>query len=104
MMPVLTTMRSNARAQKRSIPYIFEYYNVDGFFTSPTGLTKGMMGRMFNVICQALNSTHKLPKYVFLIPDIDFLKSTLCHDFGMNLVFEDCVIYFVKEIEKYLNT
>ena len=28
----------------------------------------------------------------------------MCDNFGMTLVFEDCLIYFVKQLEKYMHT
>ena len=101
MFPVLITSRTEALSQKKDTPYIFEYYNVDGFFTNPMSMTRGIMARMLHALAEGLNSRTKLPKFVILLPDIDFPRSTLQHNFSMNLVFEDCLIYFVKKIERF---
>ena len=104
MLPVLQTMKSEALAQKKTIPYIFKYYNVAGFYSNPLSLNKSVMARIFNSVVEALNENIKLPKFVVFMPDIDFPRNTLCNNFGMTLVFEDCIIYMVKQIERYFHT
>ena len=97
-------MKIEANAKKKPVPYIYEYFNVYGYYTNPLNQTRSVMAHMFNAFTEALNASLCLPKFIFLIPDIDFPRSTLRDNFGMTLVFEDCLIYFVKQLEKYMHT
>ena len=98
MMPVLQSMKTEALA-KKDIPYLFEYYNVMGYYASPLSRTRGVMARVFHAVAEGLNASWKLPKFIVMLLDVDFPRSTLRNNFGMTLVFEDCLIYFVKQLE-----
>ena len=103
-MPVLQSMKTDALTKKKPIPYIFEYYNVFGYYANPLSQTRGVMARMFQALAEGLNSTMRLPKFILVIPDINFTRSTLRHNYGMTIIFEDCIIYFAKQLECYIHT
>ena len=69
MMPVLQTMNIEANAKKKPVPYVYEYFNVYGYYTNPLNQTRGVMACMFNAFAEALNASLHLPKFIFLIPD-----------------------------------
>ena len=76
--PTLTNLRNHAGLNCRHPPYIYEFYNVFGYFQNRQSLVTGLT-RLFNALMEALNNRLKLPKYVILVPDSDILEQMKVH-------------------------
>ena len=69
----LTNIRNRSALNRRRPPYLFDFYNVFGYFQNRQSLVPGMTC-MLNAYIEALNNRLKLPKYIFWIPDVDLLS------------------------------
>ena len=63
-------MTKAARVAKKDPPYIFQMYNLTGYFAGYG--TKGSL-KLINPLIDALNDIHHLPEMIIVIPDIDLL-------------------------------
>ena len=68
-------MKSDAVVQKKSIPYIYEYYNIFCWTQSPIALEKSVLAKIVNSLTDCLNKIHRVPKYLLVIPDKDILDT-----------------------------
>ena len=67
-------MTKRAKINKHSPPYIYEMFNINGYFAGITA--KGPL-KLVNPLIDALNDDHHLPRYILFIPDKDlFADST----------------------------
>ena len=68
---ILPGIRAEAKANKKDVPYIYEYYNITCITSSPSSSIKTPLVRMTNALIKGLNDFIKLPKYIVVIPDND---------------------------------
>ena len=70
----LHKLKSEAIANNRPIPYLFDYYNVQFFTGNPLSEIKDVLTKLVNSLIKALNDTSCLPRLILVIPDHDILK------------------------------
>ena len=60
----------------REVPYIYKYFDVSAFYP-PLAYKeeKNPIGRLRNVLVEALNEKYKLPKYVVILQDKEILTT-----------------------------
>ena len=68
----LFNIHDKAIKANQDIPYLFQHFNVDGFYTSRMGISN-VINQFLYTLTDALNENLKLPKYFIMIPDKDLL-------------------------------
>ena len=68
-----TAMRSHAHLHKVRPPHLFEFYNIFGYCQNVSSMVRGL-SHFYNPLIEALNARIKLPKYIILIWDRDFIE------------------------------
>ena len=71
----LVNMRNQATLKRQHPPYLYEFYNIFGYFQNKQSAVRGL-ARFANSFIEALNARVKLPRYVMFILDRDFIIHT----------------------------
>ena len=67
-------MRQQAKLNKEDPPYLFQYYNVQGFMQERESMgIRRAIARMVNATIKALNLQVRLPRFLVLAPDKDIV-------------------------------
>ena len=69
----LQKMHQTARIKKKSPPYLYEYYNMFGYYSAGSSGRKHVIGRMINALLVGLNTHNWLPRYVIVVFDKDLI-------------------------------
>ena len=96
-MKELASMTKTAKFKKASTPYIYEMYNIDGYFADFR--TRGPL-TIINPLIDVLNDNQHLPKYILVIPDQDLITNTKY--FHSVFVMGAVLHYIVKQLDLYL--
>ena len=83
--------------KRRNQPYLFDFFNVLGYFQSKASMVRGIV-RMLNAFIDALNTRKKLPRFIIFVPDRDLITQVNYPDFGASEVFEHCIEWLVKQV------
>ena len=96
-------MRSKARVAKKNPPYLYEYYNVFGYYSTKSSGTRHTIGRILNTLIVGLNTRDRLPCYVVLMLDKDLIDDI--NVFGDEAEDEivECIGWLFRQIEMYLH-
>ena len=86
----------------KSVPYVYERYNVSILKRSP--LTLDAFPRILNAFIEGLNGSFILPKYVIIVPDKDLLQEANFFNFGISCLLGTCLNWIAKQMEKLLYT
>ena len=86
------------------LPYIYDRYNVEAYYTNPLSDVKPTIARMYNSLIKALNTHDHLPRYVVVIPDLDIVQSVNDQHFDCGAVdmIEDNINWLLKQIARIL--
>ena len=91
-----------AKIAKKNPPYIYQFFNVFGFYQNNFSALRGMV-RLLNTCIQALNTRPRLPKYLILVPNCDLISSMTFFGFSALTVFIRCLTWLVKQIDTAVN-
>ena len=94
-MKELSSMTKKAKVSKQGYPYMYEMYNINGYFTG-MGTTGPL--KIVNTLIDALNDEDHLAKYVLFIPDKDLLVGSKNSAFMMGATMH----YIVKQVDLFL--
>ena len=67
-------LRRRARAANAKPPYLYDYYNVFGFYTLRSSGNTRSIGRMLNSLIVGLNTRERLPRLIVLVIDKDIIE------------------------------
>ena len=96
----LPMMVTQARKDKSDPPDIYKQYTVKCFTSSPSTKMESVPARIVNSIVKALNDTHKLPRFIIIIPDWDLLRYFDHSTYGVEAVTHCVVGWMISNIIK----
>ena len=96
-MKELSTMTQAARAKNKPAPYLYQMYNISGYFASFG--TKGPLN-MINLLIDALNDNDHLPKLIIAVPNEDIITNTKY--FNSQYVMGKIIHYIVKQFDLFI--
>ena len=96
-------MRDQARVRNRLPPYLFEYYNVHGYWKTPSSVTKNILGRLRSAFQEALNTRRHLPCFLLVILDKDLIEDIGLYDYSASKEIYECVEYIVQQLDVMIN-
>ena len=73
--PFLQQMKTDAIATNSQVPYLYEYYNIFGWFQSPVSTKRSVSAKILNSLTKGFNKIHRMPKYVIIFMGKDVLDS-----------------------------
>ena len=96
--------KANAQIELNSMPFLYEHFNFEMFFTNPLSPTRPVMVRILNALIRALNKHEHLPQYIIVIPDIDILTSLKLYDFGVTNLIDTNLTWLLKQLSRVVIT
>ena len=63
------------RRERKQVPFLHDFYNVQFYFKRPLSKIKQVEVRIVNLFIKGLNAKAKLPKYIIVMLDKDFIES-----------------------------
>ena len=99
MYDTLVKMRDQARVNHKPLPYLFEYYNVHGFWKTSSSLAKYVIGQVYNAFVEALDTGRRLPRFLLVILDKDIIEDVDVFDYGAPKEIYNNVKWLSKQIE-----
>ena len=95
----LQELRATAHQKGNPLPYIFQFYNIHGFYTlsAVTGIV-----RMINPLINAINERPRLPKYIIMAPDVDILMALWSQNIAAALVMGSTLHYLIRQLDTIL--
>ena len=100
----LQKLQTEARSARRAEPYVYDYYNISCFTTSPNSAVRNIMSRFVNCLVKALNDAKELPRIILVIPDWDILKAIDHETFGIKLLLDDSLNWIVSKMNKAIES
>ena len=95
----LPKMKTEALAfGKKKIPYLYDYYNINCFTSSPQSLTKDILARFVNCVIKALNNAVKMPHTILMIPEWDILNYINHECYGVRTMSHAALFWIVNQI------
>ena len=98
----LQQLKNGAALRDHRLPYIYQYYNVKGYFHEYNSHIDTAIGRIYNSMVFGLNENTFLPKYVIFIIDQDIITCGNIYNFGSGTAIEMQLKHLVKEIKRWL--
>ena len=95
----LYALRRKAILKNSPLPYIFAHFNVRAFYTN-TGLRTDI-NKLIDPLVEVLNTYHRLPKYLVVVPDVDLLKC-MSWESGISIMLSAALHYIVKQYDIFL--
>ena len=94
----------NSRANTyRKKPFLYQYFNVFGFYTSILYDRNNPLARLMNTLTEALNRRNPLPRYIIVIPDTAFIQAIKFDNLpGITLQLERMVKWYNTQITREL--
>ena len=96
-MNALITMTKAAKLLKKPTPFIYEMFNITGYFAS-----YGTHGALciINTLIDALNDNDHLPEYLIVVPDKNIMagNASAYNSFVLGAILH----YIIMQIDKYL--
>ena len=101
--PTLKTMTEETIKNKKTPPYIEEEFNVCSLYTDVFNQTKSTAARIYNCVVEEMNTRHRLPKYIVVVPDRDVITNG--DDFGKDapVLLYTLLRFLVKNINKVVD-
>ena len=96
-----TNLRVGSKIQRKAPPYLYEMYNVLAYHQTIRSMVPGMV-RILNAMVEGLNKRLRLPKFIVLVLDKDFIALTKHFEFGAYQSLKRCLDWLVKEINTIL--
>ena len=95
----LHELRALAYQKGNPLPYIFQFYNIHGFYTlsAVRGIT-----RMINPLIEGINEQPRLPKYIVMVPDVDILMALRSQNIAAALVMGSTLHYLIRQLDTIL--
>ena len=78
--------------------YLQEYYNIKAFYELGKNGVCHMATRIINLLIEAFNTMHKLPRFLVIMPDKDILSELNIFDLFVNATIREYVTWMVKQI------
>ena len=104
MYPILAELKNKAKIDKRSPPYLYDYYNVKCFTTNPLLVMTDTLVRLVNCVIKGLNETAKLPRFIVVIPDQDIVKYVDCSGKSATIMLGAAIHWLITEMLKAVNS
>ena len=95
----LVQLKNLAVAARRNPPYLYQFFNVYGFYQNKASVIQGL-ARLLNSCIQGLNARPRLPKYLVFIPDRDLIDSIGYYGYGVTDVYVSCMFWLISQIDK----
>ena len=93
IMRTFIAMRDSARREKRLPPYLFEHYNIKGFY--PGGSVPNGLNCITTALVEALNNNSRLPKMLVIVPNKDIITNIKSKNFGATKIIGAAIHYIV---------
>ena len=97
----LFALKKSALVKKRSPPYIFHFFNVNGLHVSSRSGIKGP-ARLINALVHALNEEPLLPKYIIMVPDKDSMQYLIRKDCTSSLAIGTYMHQTIRKLDLYI--
>ena len=97
-------MKAEAVIAKKTLPFLFEYYNVQAFFKPGNNHLTPVLAHLVNSVVEGLNKNLKMPRYIIIIPDKDLLEGAAFDDYRINELLDDILNYLSNDIISNLET
>ena len=93
-----TNLKTGSKIQRKKPPYLFEMYNVLGYYQSVRSMVPGL-ARILNSFIEGLNKRLRLPKYVIISLDKDLMSLIRGRpEFGIFEILTTTLEWLVKQI------
>ena len=89
-------MKEQARVNNKSPPYLYEYYNVTGFWKQNS---RRVIRHTLNAFIEALNGGHCLPRFLVIVLDKDLIEDVDLYDFGASKEIYENLKWLIKQMD-----
>ena len=100
MYPIFAKMKNRAKISNRSVPFLFDYYNITCFTTNPLSVLTDTMTRIVNCVIKGLNESARLPRFIIVIPDLDVVRHVNEFGKGMTVVNRAAIKWIINQITR----
>ena len=92
-------IRQQAKLTRTTIPYLYNYYNVFGYYAMRSSGNKHIIGRIVNSLIVGLNTRERLPRLIVLMLDKDLVNDLNVFDHTADNQIADCLNWLFHQIE-----
>ena len=85
-------------------PYIHRHYEVLQLYTTKNYTRDNVMTRMLNTLIGELKSNLFLPRFLVVVPDVEFLAMMNYTGFGISAMLGRCLHWLMKQIDRVIDT
>ena len=93
-------MKIQAIAERRSVPYLYEHFNIFPFNSSQLQFQNNILTRLQNAAIEGFNRHDRLPRFIIIIIDRDILDSLGMYNFGARKIISRWMNWLENFIRK----
>ena len=82
-----------------ALPYLEQFYNVQGFYTTISDLKTNASSRIINSLIDALNAEDRLPRFLVIVIDKDMAVDFNDLDYDISKEFESVTNWLTRQVE-----
>ena len=97
--PTLQSLKRRAKVQKINPPYLYEYYNIFGYYSLMSSANKRCIAHLFNAIVTGLNTRQRLPHLIVIMIDKDIIEDVGIFDHLAEDIIAKNIGWLFKQIE-----
>ena len=101
--PVMQELCRLSKVNKTPAPYLYEYYNVFGYYTpSTTTHARRVIAWVLNSFIHGLNMRERLPRFLVIILDKDLILDVNIYDYGATRAIKENLKWLCKQIDIFV--
>ena len=93
-------MRTQATQQQKMSPYLYDYYNIECYYTNPLSSNRSILARILNALIAGLNKNEHLPRYIVMMMDKDVVSASKIYDYGAVETFEKLMCWLLNNVTR----
>ena len=100
--PKLQNLKIQAIIQKKTTPYLHKQFNLTLYSANKDSVRSGL-ARIVNSIAEGFNSNVRLPTFIIIIMDKDFVENMRYLEYGIKKMLEDGLKWVMNQIRRMID-
>ena len=103
--PTFVAQKTAATSKQRTLPFLFENFNLSPYFPGVGSNTRITIARIHNQFIEALNDVQQqLPLYIIVVPGLNIIEGANHGGPGGKCILEKCLLWLIGAMNSALST
>ena len=97
---MLSELKRKVITDKKTLPFVYNYYNISCYTASPDSLNNNVLARIVNCVIKALNDAARLPRIILVILDWDIINFVDFSESGIRMTSHAAIYWITNQIAR----